>query len=134
MIGFCTGAGVFINTAKEMARHILDENHIHPDIRAQVAQHHQDIVHLVQAAMENNAIVVVGMAQNPAVFSVRKALTEAGLDYAYLEFGGYFSQWRRRNALKMWTGWPTFPMVFHQGVLLGGHRDTKALLAKGALS
>jgi hypothetical protein len=24
-------------------------------------------------------------------------------------------------------------MVFHKGVLLGGHKDTKALLAQGAL-
>jgi glutaredoxin-related protein len=56
------------------------------------------------------------------------------LVHAYLEFGSYFSQWRRRNALKMWTGWPTFPMVFHKGVLLGGHKDTKALLAQGALT
>ena len=117
-----------------MPRHILDELHIHPDIREQVAKHHQDIVQLVKDAIENNDFVVVGMAQNPEVSKVRKALSDSGVAHAYLEFGSYFSQWRRRNALKMWTGWPTFPMVFHKGVLLGGHKDTKALLAKGALN
>ena len=75
-----------------------------------------------------------GMLQTTTVYRhVAALLTEAGIDHTYLEFGSYFSQWRRRNALKMWTGWPTFPMVFHNGVLLGGHKDTKALLAQGAL-
>ena len=120
--------------AKDMPRQILEEHQIHPAVRDQVAQHHQDIVQKVQAAIASHDCVVVGMAQNPEVTKVRKALTEAGMDHTYLEFGSYFSQWRRRNALKMWTGWPTFPMVFHKGVLLGGHKDTKALLAQGALT
>ena len=116
-----------------MPRHILDDQHLHPDIREKVATHHDEIVETVLQAIHSNDYVVVGMAQNPEVTKVRKALTEAGLAHAYLEFGSYLSQWRRRNALKMWTGWPTFPMVFHKGVLLGGHKDTKALLAQGAL-
>jgi glutaredoxin-related protein len=132
MIWLSIRAGVLIEPAKDMPRHILDDNHIHPDIREQVAHHHQEIVHLVKDANDNNDFVVVGMAFNPEVTKVREALTQAGLPHAYLEFGSYFSQWRRRNALKMWTGWPTFPMVFHKGILLGGHKDTKALLAKGA--
>jgi glutaredoxin-related protein len=117
-----------------MPRHILDDQHLHPDIRDKVATHHAEIVETVLQAIQKNDYVVVGMAQNPEVSKVRKALSEAGLVHAYLEFGSYFSQWRRRNALKMWTGWPTFPMVFHKGVLLGGHKDTKALLAQGALT
>jgi monothiol glutaredoxin len=34
------------------------------------------------------------------------------LDFIYLEYGSYTKGWRRRLALKMWTGWPTFPMIF----------------------
>jgi len=52
-------------------------------------------------------------------------LSEAGISYHYLEYGSYFSQWKRRLALKMWTGWPTFPMVFRDGVLLGGYKESK---------
>ena len=117
-----------------MSRPILDESHIHPAIQAQIATAHQDIVREVQQAIEKNELVVVGMAQNPAVTAVRKALDHAGFTPVYLEYGSYLSQWRRRNALKMWTGWPTFPMVFHKGILLGGKSDTKALLASGALT
>lgn len=50
-----------------------------------------------------------------------------------MEYGGYLSQWRLRNALKMWTGWPTFPMVFVKGTLVGGFEDLKALHDAGQL-
>lgn len=116
-----------------MSRHILQEAQIHPAVRKQVAHNHRDIVQEVLDALAEHDTVVVGMSQNPAVSGVRKALNEAGLKHHYLEYGSYFSQWRRRNALKMWTGWPTFPMVFHKGVLLGGQKDTKALIAQGEL-
>ena len=41
--------------------------------------------------------------------------------------------WRRRTALKMWTGWPTFPMVFVKGMLIGGADDLAKLIASGEL-
>jgi glutaredoxin-related protein len=116
-----------------MNRPVLDEQHIHPAIRDQVAGHHADIVREVQAAIAANAVVVVGMAQNPFPKKARKALDAAGVPYAYLQYGGYFGEWRRRNALKMWTGWPTFPMVFVMGVLVGGAGDLDRLVASGEL-
>ena len=63
----------------------------------------------------------------------RKALEAAGIAFHYLEYGSYFSEWRRRNALKMWTGWPTFPMVFVRGNLVGGGKEIEALIASGEL-
>jgi monothiol glutaredoxin len=116
-----------------MPRQILDEAHIHPAIREQIAHHHEGIVQEVQAAVALHPVVVVGMTQNPFPQRVRKALTAAGVDFHYLEYGSYFKQWRRRNALKMWTGWPTFPMVFVRGMLVGGHDDTVKLIASGEL-
>ena len=38
-----------------------------------------------------------------------------------------------RNALKMWTGWPTLPMVFVKGTLIGGANETIALIESGEL-
>jgi monothiol glutaredoxin len=58
-------------------------------------------------------------------------LDEAGQPYQYLEYGNYLNTWRERNALKLWTGWPTFPMVFVKGVLVGGANDLKALIDSG---
>jgi glutaredoxin-related protein len=116
-----------------MPRPILDEAHIHPAIRARIASHHQDIVQEVQAAIASHPVVVVGMALNPMPKKARKLLDQAGISYHYLEYGSYFNTWRRRNALKMWTGWPTFPMVFVKGTLVGGANDVQALLASGEL-
>lgn len=116
-----------------MPRPILDESHLHPTIRERVAGHHLDIVGEVQAAAAAHPVLVVGMAQNPFPRKARKRLDAAGIRYHYLEYGSYFSQWRRRNALKMWTGWPTLPMVFVKGTLVGGASDLGRLIDSGEL-
>lgn len=116
-----------------MARPILDESHIHPAIRDKVADNRQELVREVQVAIAAHPVVVVGMAMNPMPKKVRKLLDAAGVPYHYLEYGSYFNTWRKRNALKMWTGWPTFPMVFVKGMLVGGADDVETLLASGEL-
>ena len=117
-----------------MPRAILDEAHLHPAVRDTVANHHAGIVREVQAAVAANAVVVVGMRQNPMPKKARRLLDAAGIAYQYLEYGSYLSEWRRRNALKMWTGWPTFPMVFVKGVLVGGANDLAKLIESGELA
>ena len=116
-----------------MPRSILDEAHIHPVIRDKIANNHADVVREVQAAVATNDVVVVGMAQNPFPRRARKALDTYGMPFLYLEYGSYLGLWRRRNALKMWTGWPTFPMVFVKGVLIGGAAELRALIDSGEL-
>jgi glutaredoxin-related protein len=117
-----------------MGRSILDEAHVHPAIREIIANNHADIVREVQAAVAQNDIVIVGMAQNPMPKKARRLLDRQQLGYKYLEYGSYLSDWRRRNALKMWTGWPTFPMVFVKGVLVGGANDLQKLVESGELA
>jgi glutaredoxin-related protein len=34
----------------------------------------------------------------------------------------------------MWSGWPTFPMVFVRGVLVGGATELRTLIASGELN
>jgi monothiol glutaredoxin len=117
-----------------MPRPILAESQIHPAVRDKIANYNADIVKEVQAAVAANEIVVVGMRQNPFPKKARKALESAGLAYQYLEYGSYFGEWHRRLALKMWTGWPTFPMVFVKGMLVGGADDLAKLIASGELA
>ena len=116
-----------------MPRSVLEESRIHPAIQERVATSEQSIVKEVQAAVAEHAVVVVGMASNPFPKKARKLLDAAGITHHYMEYGGYLTQWRQRNALKMWTGWPTFPMVFVKGVLVGGATDVEALIASGEL-
>jgi glutaredoxin-related protein len=115
-------------------RSILDEAHIHPAIRETIANNRADIVREVQAAVAQNEIVIVGMGQNPFPKKARKLLDQQRLTYKYLEYGNYLSDWRRRNALKMWTGWPSFPMIFVKGVLVGGASDLQKLIESGELA
>ena len=116
-----------------MPRTILEEARLHPAIRERVGNLNADIVHNVQAAATSNPVLVVGMGGNPHVRRARKALDAAGIAYQNLEFGSYFGGWRRRNALKMWTGWPTFPMVFVKGILIGGADELERLVSGGEL-
>jgi monothiol glutaredoxin len=116
-----------------MPRQILDEARMHPAIRDRIANLNADIVHNVQAAASSNPVLVVGMGTNPFVRRARAALDAAGLAYHYLGYGSYFREWRRRNALKMWTGWPTFPMVFVKGSLIGGTSELQKLIASGEI-
>ena len=117
-----------------MPRSILSEDRIHPAIRQRIGTLNADIVEEVQRALVAHPVVVVGMAQNPFPKRARRALDRAGIAHADLDYGSYFSQWRRRNALKMWTGWPTFPMVFVRGQLVGGAQEVEKLIASGELA
>jgi monothiol glutaredoxin len=117
-----------------MTRAILDEAQIHPAARPSIGGKHTDIVREVQAAIAAHQVVVVGMALNPFPRKARKILDVLGTPYQYLQYGSYLSQWHRRNALKMWTGWPTFPMVFVNGVLIGGASELQKLVENGEFS
>jgi glutaredoxin-related protein len=117
-----------------MPRPILDENNIHPAIREKIATHQADILREVRDAIAANDIVIVGMRQNPFPKKARRILDAAGIPYKYFGYGSYLGEWRRRGALKMWTGWPTFPMVFVKGVLVGGASDLERLVKSGELT
>lgn len=114
-----------------MTRQILAEDHIHPAIRQAISDQHADILREVQGAIAGNDVVVVGMAHNPFPKKARKSLDAISAPYKYLEYGSYWAQWRRRNALKMWTGWHTFPMVFIKGTLIGGAAELQRLIDSG---
>jgi glutaredoxin-related protein len=110
---------------------VLDAARIHPAIRERVVQNHADVVAQVQAAVAANPVVVVGMRQNPYPRKARRMLDSLGMQYTYLEYGSYLSEWKRRLALKMWTGWPTFPMIFVNGTLIGGAQELAHLIEGG---
>ena len=116
-----------------MPRPILSESRIHSAIQAKVSNLHGEIVAAVQTAVATHPVVVVGMGMNPMPKRVRKALDAAGVPYHYMEYGNYFSEWKRRGALKMWAGWQTFPMIFVKGQLIGGFSDLKNLVDNGEL-
>ncbi|MCO4744853.1 MAG: glutaredoxin [Proteobacteria bacterium] len=108
-----------------------------PPVTAHVAEKqehfHKATVDEVRSAVAAHDIVVVGMTVNPHVSRVCKALDEAGLEHHYIGYGGYHSKWKERLALKLWTGWPTFPQVFVNGQFIGGCDQTTHMLKSGEL-
>jgi monothiol glutaredoxin len=112
-------------------RDILPDSHVAPTASAVLQAFHQDYVAEVKAAVSKNAVVVVGMGQNPVVRKAKGLLTEKNIAFTSVEHGNYFSGWKRRLAVKMWAGFPTFPMVFLDGVLVGGASELKTMLDAG---
>ncbi len=115
------------------ARPLLDPSRTALPARERIASFHVDVLREVEGAIAESPVVVVGMAQNPHVKTVRNALTEAGLEFKYLEYGSYLSKWKERLAIKLWSGWPTYPQVFVNGVLIGGKDLTVAAIRDGSL-
>jgi glutaredoxin-related protein len=104
-------------------REVLEVSKVDPGALKSISGFHSDTVREVKEAIAKNKVVVVGMSQNPVVSKARKILDNAGVKYAYCEYGSYFSSWKPRLAIKLWSGWPTFPQIFVDGRLIGGCAD-----------
>ncbi|MBC7658555.1 MAG: glutaredoxin [Chitinophagaceae bacterium] len=116
-----------------MSRSVLDTAAVAPDALQKISAFQEDVVKTVKEAVAKERVVVVGMAQNLFVKKARKALDQQSIPYRYIEYGSYFSQWQKRLAIKLWSGWPTFPQVFVNGVLIGGANDTLRAIENGSL-
>jgi monothiol glutaredoxin len=107
-------------------RKALADEKVHSGARVAMDNFHQDVVAEIEKAIATHEWVIVGMAQNPVVSKARKILKDRGIQYHYITHGSYLSGWKKRLAIKLWTGWPTFPQVFHKGILIGGAKDLEA--------
>lgn len=109
-------------------RTVLDNTKLAESATRAMASFHPEYVKEVEQAIQANAYVIVGMKQNPVVKKARRLLEEHKIAYKYIEHGSYFSKWRQRLAIKLWSGWPTFPMVFIDSKLIGGCKELKVYL------
>ena len=104
-----------------------------PEALAEMETFHSERMSEIKRAVAEHDVVVIGMALNSACGVARQALEDAGHTVHYIEIGGYFSKWRERLAIKLWSGWPLYPQVFVKGTLIGGRDRTKAALADGTI-
>lgn len=107
-------------------------SNIASDIASKINGYHHTIINEIVEHVAKDDIVVVGMSGNPFVKKANKLLKNAGHEHTYLEYGSYFSQWKQRLAIKMWSGWPTFPQVFVKGTLIGGFDDLSEAIENGS--
>ena len=106
---------------------------VHPAVAQKQAEYHADLVEEVAKAAASEKVVVVGVSGLQPGRRARRLLDEQKIPYRYLQYGSYFRGWRRRLALKMWMGWPTFPLIFIKGTFVGGASDLKKLIDSGEL-
>src|SRR5207237_63883 len=86
---------VGVSSAAMAARPLHDPARIASPVLDKMTSFHGDTVREVEDAIKAHDVVVVGMAQNPHVKNVRKALDAAGVKFHYLEYGSYLSEWKK---------------------------------------
>src|SRR5256885_16284490 len=101
-----------------------------PAVAKAQAAFHADLVEEVAKAAATEKVVVVGVSGLQPGRRARRLLDEQKIAYRYLEYGSYFRGWRRRLALKMWGGWPTFPLIFIRGTFVGGGSEPEGLVER----
>lgn len=106
-----------------MSRKILSDDKIQPAAMEKMIHFHNEFLSKVIKTISDEKIVVVGMRQNPVVKKATTLLESKNLEFTYLEYGSYFSEWKKRLAIKLWSGWPTYPQVFIDGKLVGGCKE-----------
>jgi glutaredoxin-related protein len=113
-----------------MERTTLPSVQVHTEALKSITQNHSDTLSEIITTVNKNKVVVVGMGQNPVVKKAKKILEANKMEYTYLSYGNYFSKWQQRLAIKIWSGWPTFPQIFIDGKLVGGANDLINFLKK----
>lgn len=104
---------------------------VHASVAAVQATAHSELVDEVSAAIAAHKVVVVGVFGLAPGRRARNLLEAKKVPFHYLEYGSYLSGWRKRLALKIWVGWPTFPHIFVNGTFIGGASDLKKLIDSG---
>ena len=118
----------------QIQRPILSPDSIAADIYSGIASFEQELIKEIEVLIQEHHVVLIGMGMAVSVKQAKRYLEQAGINYCYREFGSYLSGWKQRSALKLWSGWRTFPMVFVGGKLIGGASNLKALIKNGELT
>lgn len=119
--------------AVALSREVLSNEDLYPEARTAISGFHPDVLSTIRSGLLNNAVMVIGMARNPFCKKARLLLTREQIEHYYWDCGGYFSEWKKRLAIKMWSGWPTFPQVFVKGKLVGGFSELEKAQQNGDL-
>jgi len=94
-----------------------------------------DVMERIKQQIEGNSIVIFmkGDPQFPMCgFSARTsaAMQESGIDFAYVNV---LADPEIRENLKVYSDWPTYPQLYINGELVGGHDIVMQLYESGEL-
>jgi glutaredoxin-related protein len=114
-------------------RAVLEDSQIEAEALAFIESFNSHAPEEVAKAIKEHKIVVVGMGHNPFVLKAKKLLSHSSLEFKSLDYGNYFTGWKTRLAIKLWSGWPTFPQVFVNGKLIGGYTELAKQIESGVI-
>jgi monothiol glutaredoxin len=106
----------------------IETQKIHSGAKQAIQNFYPDTIAEIEAAIAKHEWVVIGMTANAFVGKAHRLLEKQNKTYHKITKGSYVSKWQERLAIKMWSGWPTFPQIFHKGILIGGYSDLKKYL------
>ena len=114
-------------------RKVLSADRVSSGLQNTIQNFYPNIVEQVEQEIQKNNVVIVGMRGNHFVKKAMRNLNGWSIPFKYVEVGSYFSKYNERVTLKMWTGFSTFPMIFINGVLIGGNSDLETEKNQGNL-
>jgi len=102
-------------------------------VRKHIATTHREAIEEIKQAIKVEDVVIVGVQMNPFVTRAAIALHDSGFPHKIINFGSLVSSLDVQLAIKMWTGWPSFPQIFVKGVLIGGYDDLVVEITHGII-
>ena len=100
------------------------------DVTDTVNRYRHTVVKEVIQHVSENYIFMVGMAWKEVI----KRIGTYEYNDTHVEYGAYLSLCKERLPIQMGSSYETFPLLFVQGILMGGLDDLKALIEKESIS
>ena len=104
------------------------------DAQNEIALFQQPFVEELQCMINNFEIVVVGVQLNSKSRQVSTLLQASEHDFKELYLRPWLMDRRKKLAVMLWSGWPTFPQVFIRGMLIGGEQELRRAIQNGELA
>lgn len=83
--------------------------------------------------IETDTVVVIDISNGAYIEKIDSIFRMKGLEISYVEVGTPFTKIQERDAIKAWSGWHTFPQIFVNGYLIGGHEELRKAFDDGTL-
>ena len=104
---------------------------ISEEAQARLSDFHQPLIEQLQQEIHSHDIVVVGLAYQPSTQRVIKELNKLDCLTQCIEISPWIGSSEKRLAIKIWSGWPSFPQIFVRGMLIGGELELGNFVASG---
>ena len=104
------------------------------DAQNEIALFQQSFVEELQCMINNFDIVVIGVQLDPKNRQVSSLLHGSKHNVKEHYLRPWLMDKRKKLAVRLWSGWPTFPQIFIRGMLIGGEQELQRAIQNGELA